>query len=41
MFDFNGVQRAAYEMEFHDLVVWMEDNKNDYVRILKGRLTLG
>lgn len=35
MFDFNGVQRAAYEHDFYDLVVYLEDNRKDYLRVLK------
>lgn len=35
MFDFNGVQRMAYEHGFYDLVVYLEDIKDDYLRVLK------
>lgn len=30
MFDFNTVQRMAYEMDFYELVEWMEEHKNEY-----------
>lgn len=30
MFDFNTVQRIAYERDFYDLVNWMEEHKNEY-----------
>ena len=30
MFDFNTVQRLAYEMDFYELVNWMEEHKNEY-----------
>lgn len=35
MFDFNGVQRMAYEHGFYDLVVYLEDNKSNYLQVLK------
>lgn len=39
MMDFNGVQRLAYEMEFHALVTWMEGNEDEYAElILTGKL---
>ena len=35
MYDFNGVQRAAYDHGFYDLVVYLEDNKSNYLQVLK------
>lgn len=38
MFDTNMVQVIADEMEFHELVVFIEERKNEYVRfILSGK----
>ena len=34
MFDVNMVQRIAYEMEFYELVCWLEDRKEDYVKFI-------
>lgn len=37
MFEFHSVQRLAYENEFYELVVFMEDNRKDYFEfILQG-----
>lgn len=38
MFDTNMVQVIADEMEFHELVVFIEERKSEYVRfILSGK----
>ena len=38
MFDLNMVQRLAYERDFYELVVFIEENKAAYVRfILTGK----
>ena len=38
MFDLNAVQRIAYEMDFFELVNFIEEEKAAYVRfILTGR----
>lgn len=38
MFDTNMVQVIADEMEFHELVVFIEEHKSEYVRfILSGK----
>ena len=37
MFDVNAVQRLAYERDFYELVVYLEENRKEYVHfILKG-----
>lgn len=39
MFDTRAVQRIAHEMNFFELVVFLEEHKGDYVRfILAGEL---
>ena len=38
MFDLNAVQRIAYDMDFFELVDFIEENKAAYVRfILTGK----
>lgn len=38
MFDIHTVQRLAYEMEFWELVIFLEECKEDYVQfILTGK----
>ncbi|MBQ1491265.1 MAG: DUF4314 domain-containing protein [Blautia sp.] len=38
MFDLHRVQRLAYEKEFYDLVMYIEDHRKEYINfILKGR----
>lgn len=38
MFNIHTVQRIAYEMEFWELVIFLEENKDDYVQfILTGK----
>ena len=38
MFDLNAVQRLAYEREFYELVMYLEDHKPQYVKfILTGQ----
>ena len=38
MFDLNAVQRLAYERDFFDLVMFIEEHKPEYVKfILTGR----
>lgn len=34
MFDTRAVQRIAHEMNFFELVVFLEDHKNKYVRFI-------
>ena len=34
MFDFNTVQRLAYEQDFYELVNWMEEHKNEYAKLI-------
>ena len=34
MFDLNAVQRIAYEMDFHELVIFIEEEKAAYVRFI-------
>ena len=34
MFDLNVVQRIAFEMDFYELVNFIEDNKAAYVRFI-------
>ncbi len=34
MFDFNTVQRLAYDQDFYELVNWMEEHKNEYGRLI-------
>ena len=37
MFDINMVQRLAYEKDFYELVLYLEDHRKDYVNsILTG-----
>lgn len=31
MFDVNTVQRLAYERDFYELVVYLEENRKEYV----------
>ena len=34
MFDLNTVQRLAYERDFHDLVMYIEEHKAEYVNFI-------
>lgn len=34
MFDINAVQRIAYEMDFYELVNFIEENRRKYVRFI-------
>ncbi|MCI2061721.1 MAG: DUF5049 domain-containing protein [Eubacteriaceae bacterium] len=34
MFDINAVQRIAYEMDFYELVNFIEENRGKYVRFI-------
>ena len=34
MFDLNAVQRIAYDMDFFELVTFIEDNRAAYVRFI-------
>ncbi len=34
MFDLNAVQRLAYEQDFFDLVMFIEDHKPEYVKFI-------
>ena len=39
MFDIHVVQRLAYEMEFYELVTYLEDHRQEYVQfILTGKV---
>jgi hypothetical protein len=38
MFDVSAVQRLAYERDFYELVVYLEENRKEYVQfILPGK----
>ena len=38
MFDVHGVQYCANEMEYYDLVIYLEDHREEYARfILTGK----
>ena len=34
MFDIPMVQRLAFDRDFYDLVLWLEDHKKEYVRFI-------
>jgi hypothetical protein len=34
MFDVATVQHIAYDMGFHELVVYLEENRKEYVRFI-------
>lgn len=34
MFDMTAVQRIAYDMNFYDLICWLEDHKKEYSRFI-------
>ena len=34
MFDVNTVQRLAYERDFYELVVYLEENRKEYVQFI-------
>lgn len=34
MFDIPAVQRIAYEMQFYELVIFMEEHRSEYVRFI-------
>ena len=34
MFDINMVQRLAYERDFYELVMFIEENKSEYVHFI-------
>ena len=39
MFDVNAVQRLAFEKDYHELVIFIEEQKADYVHfILTGEM---
>ena len=39
MFDINAVQRLAYERDFYDLILYLEDNRKEYVQfIMTGKV---
>lgn len=39
MFDVNMVQRLAYERDFYDLVLYLEENRKEYVQfIMTGKV---
>lgn len=34
MFDINTVQRLAYERDFYELVVFIEENRKEYIHFI-------
>jgi hypothetical protein len=34
MFDISRVQREAYDRRFHELVLYIEENKDEYVKFI-------
>ena len=34
MFNVNAVQRLAYELDFYELVVYLEENRKEYVHFI-------
>ena len=34
MFDVNAVQRLAYERDFYEMVVYLEENRKEYVHFI-------
>ncbi len=34
MFDVNAVQRIAYEMDYYELVNYLEEHRKEYVRFI-------
>lgn len=34
MLDIDGVQRKAFDRNFHELVIYLEEHRNDYVRFI-------
>ena len=34
MFDVNTVQRLAYERDFYELVLYLEDHRSEYVKFI-------
>lgn len=34
MFDIRAIQRIAYEMDFYELVNYLEENRKEYVRFI-------
>ena len=34
MFDVNAVQRLAYERDFYELVVYLDENRKEYVHFI-------
>ncbi|WP_099225007.1 DUF5049 domain-containing protein [Listeria costaricensis] len=34
MFDVNTVQRMAYERDFYELVLYLEDHRSEYVKFI-------
>jgi len=34
MFDINAVQRIAHDMNFYELVIYLEDNRKEYVNFI-------
>lgn len=34
MFDVNAVQRLAYERDFYELVIYLEENRKEYVQFI-------
>lgn len=40
MLDYDGVMAEAFANEYHELVVWMHENKKDYARgVFEGFIT--
>lgn len=34
MFDVNTVQRLAYERDYYELVLWLEDHRKEYAKFI-------
>lgn len=34
MFDINAVQRIAHDMNFYELVIYLQDNRKEYVNFI-------
>ena len=41
MFDTNMVQRLAYERDFYELVVFIEEHRKEYVHFILGECRCG
>lgn len=34
LLDITQVQRLAFEQDFHELVIYLEENRNEYIRFI-------